>query len=169
MKRNLLLGCGNSRQKKVAYNGAAEWGGELVTLDMNPKCGADIEWNLDDRPLPFKPEEFDEVHAYDVLEHTGRQGDWQGFFREFEDYWRILKPGGLLCLILPVNRDALADPGHTRFFSTTQLCFLNQDFYANNLGEGRCITDYRWFYKKNFNVLHLEENEHHIGVVLQKA
>lgn len=169
MRQNLLLGCGNSRQKKVTYKGSTEWEGELVTLDMNPKCGADIQWNLEDRPLPFKPDTFDEVHAYDVLEHIGKQGDWQGFFREFEDYWRILVPGGLLCLIVPIGADALADPGHTRFFSKTQFGFLSQDFYAKNLEKGACVTDYRWFYKKNFEIRYMEECAHHIGVVLEKA
>jgi SAM-dependent methyltransferase len=172
-RRSLLLGCGNNHSKRVAYADNPEWAGELTKLDMNPNCGADIVCDLDARPLPFDDDTFDEMGAYDVLEHLGRQGDWKGFFDEFSEYWRILKPGGLFGIIVPINKDALADPGHTRFFSKTQFFFLNQGFYDENLGKGAPVTDYRWFYRRNFNILLMQEDSdathHHLGVVLQKA
>ena len=170
MKRNLLLGAGNSRVKKVAYDGHHEWEGELVTIDMDPNCGADVIWNLETHPLPFADEEFDELHAYDVLEHFGRQGDWKGFFDEFAEYWRILKPAGLFGIIVPINKDALADPGHTRFFHQNYFGFLNQGFYADNLAKGTACTDYRWHWKRSFDVLHLDASTgHHLSVLLRKA
>lgn len=169
LKRSLLLGCGNSRKKKVAFEGNHEWAGELTTIDMDPNCGADIVHDLDVHPLPFPDNTFDEMGAYDVLEHLGRQGDWKGYFTEFAEYWRILKPGGQFGIIVPINKDALADPGHTRFFSPTWFGFLSQSFYEENLRKGAPVTDYRWAWKRNFEILHLEENAHHLGVVLRKA
>lgn len=136
---------------------------------MNPDCNADIVWDLEKHPLPFADEEFDEIGAYDVLEHLGRQGDWKGFFDEFAEYWRILKPGGLFGIIVPVNRDALADPGHTRFFSKVQFGFLNQTFYEERIGADEPVTDYRWYWKRNFEIKFMEENYHHIGIMLVKA
>lgn len=169
-KRSLLLGCGNSRAKKVAFASEPEWTGDLVTIDMNPNCGADIVHNLDVHPLPFPDDYFDEMGAYDVLEHLGRQGDWKGFFDEFAEYWRILKPGGLFGILVPINKDALADPGHTRFFSATWFGFLSQEFYARNLGEGRPVTDYRWYWKRNFDLVTVDQSsDHHLGVILRKA
>lgn len=167
--RNLLLGAGNSRTKKVSITGT-EWQGELVTLDMNPGCGADVIWDLEKRPLPFGDEEFDEMGAFDVLEHIGRLGDWKGYFDEFAEYWRILKPGGLFNILVPINKEALADPGHTRFFHINHFAFLAQEFYSYNLERGMPVTDYRWYWKRNFEMAeHQETDGHHLAVIFRKA
>lgn len=166
---SLLLGCGNSRAKKVALNGATSFVEPLITLDMNPDCGADVVHDLDVRPLPFPDDHFDEMAAYDVLEHIGRQGDWRGFFDEFAEYWRILKPGGTFCIVVPVGPDHHADPGHTRFFEDTWFGFLDRDCYVRRLAAGEPVTDYRWYWKRDFAVLALERiGNHHISVALQK-
>ena len=167
--KSLLLGCGNSRKKKIAFSNAQDWAGELVTIDMNPNCGADVVHDLEQRPLPFPDEEFDELGAFDVLEHLGRQGDWKGFFEEFAEYWRLLKPGGLFFILVPVGPDADADPGHTRFFGPMWFRFLSQDWYRVQLEEGRPVTDYRWFWKRDFETLSLDRiNDHHLAVILRK-
>jgi len=44
---------------------------------------------------------FDEVHAYEVLEHLGRQGDYRSFFATFANIYRVLVPGGLLLATVP--------------------------------------------------------------------
>lgn len=166
---SLLLGCGNDRTKKVALSGAASWTGELIALDFNPDCGADVVHDLDIRPLPFADEAFDEIGCYDVLEHLGRQGDWRGFFEEFTEYWRILKPGGLFGIIVPVGRDALADIGHTRFFSASYFRFLDQAWYAAQLAKGEAVTDYRWAWKRDFETVAMQQiADHHLSAILRK-
>lgn len=168
--KSLLLGAGNDRRKKVALESAPNWFGELVTVDMNPDCGANVVWDLDVRPLPFEDEEFDELAAYDVLEHLGRQGDWRGFLDEFSEYWRILKPGGIFGILVPIGRDSLADPGHTRFFDASYFRFLDQEWYAQELAAKRAVTDYRWYYKRSFKTRVLQViGDHHLGVVLEKV
>lgn len=162
--KSLLLGCGRNRQKKVRLNTSPDWAGELVTLDMNPNCGADVVWDLEQRPLPFPDEEFDEIGAFDVLEHIGKIGDWRGYFEEFAEYWRLLKPGGLFFILVPTGPDADADPGHTRYFGRNWFGFLSQKFYENP-----SVTDYRWFYKLNFDVVLCDDYEgHHLAVILRK-
>lgn len=168
MIRSLLIGCGNSRVKQV-YKGSPEWAGDLTTLDMNPDCGADVVWDMEEFPLPFDDNSFTEMGAFNCMEHWGRQGDWRGYFNEFAEYHRILVPGGTFGIVVPVGGDAFADPGHTRFFSTNHFGFLNQAFYEHNFVKGTCFTDYRWFWKKNFDILHLEVDEAHIYALLQKA
>jgi len=167
---SLLLGCGNARAKKLYLTDQKEWSGELTTLDMNPDCGADVVWDLERRPLPFADEAFDEIAAYDVLEHIGRQGDWMGWFDEMDEYWRILKPGGMFGAVLPINTDALVDPGHTRFFHPMWFYFLNKKFYEDALGKNLQVTDYRWYIKNWWEVVDVVYMEnHHFGVILKKV
>lgn len=168
--QSLLLGCGRSRAKKVKTLGQSDWAGQLVSLDMNPDVEPTVVWDLENLPLPWDNEAFDELAAYDVLEHFGRQGDWRRWFDECAEYWRILKPGGEFGIIVPINGDALADPGHTRFFSANYFTFLSQKWIADQLAIGKQITDYRFYWKKNFDVIHLENvGNHHLGVILRKA
>lgn len=172
MKKSLLLGCGNDRKKKVALSTEAEWDGELVTVDMNPDCSPDYVIDLAQHrcKLPFADSEFDYIGAYDVLEHWGAQGDWRAWFAEFAEYWRILKPGGQFGAIVPIGQDAIVDPGHTRMIHATWFLFLNQKFYEENMADGRPVTDYRWMWKKNFDIMFLEQyGNHHVAVLMVKA
>ena len=180
-KRSLLLGCGNSREKKISIDGNTAWAGELTTLDMDPDCAPDFLMDYDGlgkrswrhpfgKRLPFFANTFDEIGAFDTLEHVGVQGDWRGFFLEFGEYHRILKYGGLMYVIVPINADAFADPGHTRFFHKNHFGFLAQGTYVKGLEIGAAITDYRHVWDKNFDILYLEEqNAHHLAAVLRKA
>jgi len=165
---SLLIGAGNSRVKKVFKKGSPDWTGDLVTMDMDPNCDPTLIWDLETRPFPFPDGHFDEIAAYDVLEHIGRQGDWRGWFDEMAEYHRLLKPGGVFGIIVPVAQDALADPGHTRFFHKNHFGFLCQGFYAENLDLGAPVTDYRWYWKLNYEIIYHEQNDHHLSMMLRK-
>lgn len=146
----LLLGCGNQRRKKLALNDDWDWK-ELVTVDHDPSSGTDVIHDLEQVPWPFEDGSFDEVHAYEVLEHLGQQGDYHSFFAHFAEIWRILKPDGLLCATVPWWGDvwAWADPSHRRVIAPETLVFLNQRQYAEQVGE-TAMTDFRWLWKGDF-------------------
>lgn len=150
----LLLGCGASRERKLPWDGRAEWS-HLVTLDMNPDHEPDVIHDLASLPLPFAANSFDEIHAYDVMEHVGAQGDWRFFFAQWADMWRLLKPGGVFCGVSPAASSpwAWGDPGHTRIIGQECLVYLNQPSYAEQVGVTP-MTDYRHWYKADFDVLH---------------
>lgn len=179
MKRSLLLGCGNSRAKQVQYDGA-DWLGELTTVDLDPNCGADILFDMEGlgkrswrhpfkKKLPFADNTFDDMGAFNTMEHWGVQGDFRGWFAECAEYWRVLKPGGLFYILVPIGEDALADPGHTRFFQANWFGFLSQEFYKRNEAIKSCYTDYTWIWKLDFDVLYCTEHDgHHLAVVLRK-
>lgn len=151
---DLLIGCGNSRDRRLSFpGGRADWQG-LVTMDHDPHCGADIVHDLDATPWPIDDDAFDEVHAYEVLEHLGQQGDWRSFFRHFGEIWRVLKPGGLLCASVPDWRSewAWGDPSHTRVITPGTLKFLSQKEYASQVGK-TTMTDFRHTWKGDFDIL----------------
>lgn len=158
---DLLIGCGNSRQKRIVLPGRPVEFVDLVTLDIDPACSPDFFFDLDvlstGQPLPFPDNHFEELHGYETLEHLGRQGDWQGFFREFSEYWRVLKPGGLLCGSVPAHDSfwAWSDPGHRRILTSGTFVFLSQAEYAAQCGKTR-MTDYRNVWKGDFSLVFSE-------------
>ena len=78
-RRELLIGCGSRRDKIIHAGGFERWG-SLTTLDFMERNKPDVLWDLETLPYPFPADEFDEIHAYEVLEHIGDQGDWKTFF-----------------------------------------------------------------------------------------
>ena len=152
--RELLIGCGNSRVKKFDCDEkGAEWH-NLITLDIDPSCVPIILHDLNVLPYPIDDNYFDEIHAYDVLEHCGMPGDYEFFFSQFAEFWRILKPDGLLCATVPhyFSPWAWGDPGHTRVINDCSLVFLSQEQYAMQVGKTQ-MTDYRAFYKADFEIV----------------
>jgi SAM-dependent methyltransferase len=166
-RRELLIGCGNNRKKQVHGSWTTEDWSNLTTLDMDPGCNPDVVHNLDVLPYPFADDEFDEIHAYQVLEHTGRQGDWKFFFAQFHEFWRILKPGGLFVASVPMwdSPWAWGDPGHTRVITKGSLIFLDQREYSQ-IGTS-AMTDYRSVWKGNFQPFAAIEKEHEFGFILK--
>jgi SAM-dependent methyltransferase len=166
VSRELLIGCGSSRIKQLVYGGRSEWGA-LCTLDHNADHKPDVVWDLNEVPLPFDGDFFDEVHAYECLEHVGAQGDWRFFFAQWSDFWRILKPGGMFIGTCPAANSpwAWGDPSHTRIISPESLIFLSQPNY-DQVGQTP-MSDFRFVYKADFDIVHSHINGHRFEFVLQ--
>lgn len=181
--RALMLGAGFAPPKRLLVNPGTEtavvtW----TTLDINPDCEPDIVFDLDnierdvdaqgiyECQLPVEAETFDEVHAYQVMEHYGQQGDFLGFFAGFRELWRVLKPGGLLIGDVPALHSPWlwGDPGHTRVISAESLSFLVRESYDALGNTSR--TDYRslvapfWW-----NPLHVATVDTRFEFVLEKS
>lgn len=148
----LLIGCG-SRRNKLIHMPENPTFTNLTTLDLNPDHNPDIIHDLTILPLPFADNSFDEIHAYEVLEHTGSQGDYQFFFDQFSDFWRILKPGGQLFATCPTWNGVWAwgDPSHTRTIQPESLGFLHQPKYEAEVGH-TAMSDFRYIYKADFDI-----------------
>lgn len=156
MERDLLIGCG-SRRNRILNVRRSEWR-NLVTLDNVASHKPDVLHDLRESRLPFDDDSFDELHATEVLEHLGQQGDAETLFAQFSDYWRVLKPGGLLCASCPAWHSiwAWGDPSHTRIISPATLVFLDQAEYTKQIGKTP-MSDFRHIYKADFRAVLAEE------------
>lgn len=193
--RELLIGCGHSRVKKMpSLDGNPEWR-NLITLDQNSSCDPDIIADLDVagvwdislqhryrntalRELPwftmadcFANDVFDEVHAYEVLEHLGSQGDAHAFFDTFSEIWRILRPGGCLYATVPSRYSEWlwGDPSHRRAILPCSLVFLDQSEYIKQLDGPRktAMSDFRSIYTADFQTRRSIDNRETFQFVLE--
>jgi SAM-dependent methyltransferase len=179
MKRYLLIGCGDARDKRVAFPSDAEVGqgspepdfsgGELVTLDADPEVGADIVHDLDVLPYPLDDDAFDEIHAYEVLEHCGTQGDAKFFFGQFRELWRALKPGGYLMISVPMWNDAIAwaVPDHRRVLPEGAFGFLDAEYEQQHAGKRGVGSYKRLRGDMNLKPLFKQETETQLFVVMR--
>ncbi len=163
----LLIGCGSNHRKQLYISNNRDWE-NLVTLDINPDHKPDVVWDLMNIPLPFGDNLFGEIHAYEVLEHTGQQGDYKFFFAQFSDFWRILKPNGLLMGSCPQTNSkwAFGDPSHTRVIQKENFIFLNQAEYTKQIGR-TAMSDFRYIYKADLIPIHISEENDHLFFVLK--
>lgn len=200
--RELLIGCGHSRDKRLKVPSRLEdtWA-NLTTLDINPEVKADVRWNLAEIPwsIPRVPVEvqgsimddpnptgrismsfgyeaiasnsFDEIHAYEVLEHLGQQGDAKSFFAHFSEIWRLLKPNGYLCATVPSRHSpwAWGDPSHRRLISLESVTFLDQSQYIRQCDGPKKtpMSDFRHIYKADLKLCCSEDDKETFSFVLQ--
>lgn len=113
--KKLNLGCGTDIRQGY------------VNLDSAKLPGVDVVHNIEKLPLPFTDDAFEEILAYDVLEHIA---DFIPLMRELH---RILKKGGKLLIRVPhfTSRNNFADPTHRRLFSLSAFEFFVKNSRVN--------------------------------------
>jgi len=165
--KELLIGCGSQKVKVLSLNGKNVFE-NVTTLDVNPDHKPDVVHNLKKHPLPFFDNEFDEIHAYEVLEHLAQQGDFKFFFSEFSEYWRILKPGGRFFASVPSPESqwVWGDPSHSRIIHPNNLSYLCQSTYEAQVGKTQ-ISDFRNIYKADFKIIHNNVNKDNLYFILE--
>lgn len=168
--RELLIGCG-SRRNKVLFlpelGQTQDWA-NVTRLDIEPSHQPDVVHDLEELPWPLDDDSYDEIHAYEVLEHLGSQGDAKSFCAHFSEIWRILKPGGLLFATCPSLSSPWlwGDPSHKRVISSQSLAFLVQPQYTEQVGKTP-MSDFRSFYKADFDILAQQDNGQTFAFVLK--
>ncbi len=135
MKDILILGYGGRFDRRIKWNGAHEEdlrdGNNVTTHDYDPKHEAHFDIDLNKLPYDcWHDETFDEIHAYEVLEHCGTQGDAAFFFDQFRELHRILRPGGLIAISVPDWQASVAwgVPDHKRVLPPGIFTFLSPTY-----------------------------------------
>lgn len=143
----LHVGCGRRRYSAPAlldYIGLSLHDTQLqVThLDADPRLEPDLVCRLGDDPIPLADNSVDLIVAWHVLEHIGKQGESEAWFRFWEDAYRVLTPNGMIYAESPYYTGiwAWSDPTHTRALSEHSLLFFCQDAYR---AKGSMISPYR--------------------------
>ena len=111
-----------------------------VNCDVLEHVRADRHFDLETIPYPFDSECADEILMDNVLEHL------EDVPRVMEELYRVLKPGGVLRIIVPYAKTdwALQDPTHKHFFTEKSMAYF--------CGEGR----YGYYTRARFRLLRAE-------------
>lgn len=173
MIRELLLGAGNRKIKELITEEIGKDWHILDTVDIDTTTNPTFVFDLNEYEWSFaKPGTYDEIHAYEILEHLGIQGDIHSFFSTFKNIWDLLKPQGCLLASTPTWDSVWAwgDPGHTRIINEGTLSFLDQDVYVEGVGKSP-MSDYRWLWTEpySFKVVYAKKHEGRFYFVLQKV
>lgn len=107
----LDLGCGNKKRPGA------------IGIDFNSRTAADVIHDLNNFPYPLEDSSFDEIYLDNTLEHL------DDVIRVIEEVHRILKPGGLVKIIVPYFRSlwAYIDPTHKHFFTVESFAYFDPD------------------------------------------
>jgi SAM-dependent methyltransferase len=132
MEYHLDLGCGTLKKGRIGIDHYAAPGVNIVMdldegwvhslakapgEDAPPPEVLTHSWRTTllrcGRGLPFKDSTIESVITHHCLEHVG-----EGFIPLMDDIYRVLKPDGILRVIVPLfpSRTAVEDPDHRRYF-----------------------------------------------------
>lgn len=111
MKSVLVLGCGD-----VRIEGA-------VHVDVRENVSPDVQWDLNQRPWPFKDGAFREVVAEDVVEHLDE------LIPTMEEVHRVMATGATLWLTTPHWRhvNSWTDPTHKWHLTEHSFDYFDPD------------------------------------------
>jgi SAM-dependent methyltransferase len=108
-------------QRKILHLGAGlKYNPAAVNVDLVEDTNPDVVHDLDQTPWPFPEDRFEEVWAYDVLEHL------DDLVAVMEEIHRVCRSGAIVRVTVPhfscVN--AFTDITHRRFFSSASFNYF---------------------------------------------
>ena len=91
--------------------------------------------------LPFDDNSLDAITGFDVIEHLPRQSsgaEGNAFIETMNEFYRALKPGGILLAVTPCYPSfaAFMDPTHVNFITPGTHKYFSDNNFAKSLGYG---------------------------------
>ena len=91
--------------------------------------------------LPFDDDSLEAITGFDVIEHLPRQSAGPGgnaFIETMNEFYRVLKPGGILLAVTPCypSPAAFVDPTHVNFITPGTHKYFSDESFARSLGYG---------------------------------
>lgn len=109
--RVLDVGCGRNKAAGA------------IGIDRLAGTAADVLFDIDRRPYPFRDGSFDAVRAIHVIEHV------QDVIGTVEEFARLVRPGGSITIVTPHYTDfsSFCDPTHRWHLNSFSLRYFGSD------------------------------------------
>jgi SAM-dependent methyltransferase len=110
----LDVGCGTRRAEPGA-----------IGIDVSPRSGAEVIWNLDQFPWPLETGSFARIHMSHIIEHV------HDVMRTMEEIHRIGRDGADVFIVTPhfSSHNSYTDPTHVRHMAARSFqYFAGEDF-----------------------------------------
>jgi len=113
--RSLDLGCGKGKAKRA------------IGVDIKENANADIIYDLNKFPYPFRDNIFDEIYCYDILEHL------DNVINALKEIYRISKSGAKTYITVPhfTSDSFYAGLEHKRAFSIRSFNEFEEGYHPN--------------------------------------
>jgi 2-polyprenyl-3-methyl-5-hydroxy-6-metoxy-1,4-benzoquinol methylase len=115
----LDVGCGT---RKIELN--------AVGIDMDPRSGADIIWNLDEFPWPLDSDAFERIHMSHLIEHV------RDVTRTMAEIYRVAAQGADVFIVTPhfSSHNSYTDPTHVRHLAARSFQYFTGEDFASFSG-----------------------------------
>jgi SAM-dependent methyltransferase len=110
----LDVGCGTRRAEAGA-----------IGIDVSPRSGAEIVWDLDQFPWPLESDTFERIHMLHIIEHV------RDVHRTMAEIHRVARNGADVFIATPhfSSHNSYTDPTHVRHMAARSFqYFAGEDF-----------------------------------------
>lgn len=149
----LNLGCSDHHISGYVNVDICEPADRIIDLSSYPWCTMTPPAML---PEVIAESSIDEIRAHDIIEHLPNK------IGTMNEAWRVLKPGGLLDIVVPTTdgRGAWQDPTHVSYWNR------NSFFYFTHLDAHRERFGKAYGVEARFNVLYDEHTRNPGGDII---
>ena len=136
----LDFGCGSIPRNPL--NGKKVYGVDLSnTAPFEENANLEYKQITPGENLPFEANSLDAITGFDVIEHLPRQSSGakgNAFIETMNEFYRTLKPGGILLAVTPCypSPAAFMDPTHVNIITPGTHKYFSDDNFAKSLSYG---------------------------------